>query len=185
MASNRVAKTAAAAPYAAGGLGVVLLGLGAFWALSQVKGPLADIFGGAKTAAAAAKTAIEAPPDFLGGLFGEEKVTREIPLGGFLDLPRIDAASGAAYWFAPSPDYEPDVPTSFSIVSGEIIITNPNPGIPLARGYEFDVPTAPRQFGTAVRGNIGEAIDPSEYYTPFEGQVPFGGPKFDIRPWKW
>jgi len=179
LASNRAAKAAAAAPYAAGGVGVVLLALGAIWAVSQVKGPIGDIIGGVKTAA-------QAPPDFVGGLFGTERVREEIPLTGFSDLGRVDPESGAAYWYGPAAGgYDPDIPTSYSIEGGQIVVINPNPGIPLARAFEVDIPSAPRRAGTAVRGRIGEAIDPSEYYTPFEGQVPFGGPKFDIRPWKW
>jgi len=178
LASNRAAKAAAAAPYAAGGVGVVFLALGAIWAVSQVKGPIGDIIGGAKKA-------VEAPPDFFGGVFGEERVRKEIPLAGFLDLGRFEPKSGAAYWPGPYREYDPDIPTSYSIEGGEIVVINPNPGIPLARAFEVDIPSAPRRSGTAVRGRIGEAIDPSEYYTPFEGQVPFGGPKFDIRPWKW
>jgi len=138
--------------------------------VSQVKGPIGDIIGGAKKAA-------QAPPDFFGGLFGTERVRKEIPLSGFLDLGRFDPESGAAYWYGPAPGgYDPDVPTSYSIEGGQIVVINPNPGIPLARAFEVDLPSAARKFGTGVRAGIGEA---------FEGEVPFGGPKFDIRPWKW
>jgi len=169
LPSNRAVKAAAAAPYAAGGVGVVLLTLGAIWAVSQVKGPIGDIIGGVKKA-------VEAPPDFFGGLLGTERERKEIPLAGFLDLGRFDPESGAAYWPGPYREYDPDIPTSYSIEGGQIVVINPNPGIPLARAFEVDLPSAARKFGTGVRAGIGEA---------FEGEVPFGGPKFDIRPWKW
>jgi len=185
LASNRVKKAATvaraaapAAPAAAGGLGLVLLGLGAIWAVSQVTGPIGDIVGGAKKVA-------QGPPDFLGGLFGEERVEEEIPLSGFEGLGRVDPDTGAAYWYGPDPRYDPDVPTSYTIEGGKVVVINPNPGLPMGVFYEFDVPSAARRAGTALRANIGEALDPSEYGSIFEGQIPFGGPKFDIRPWKW
>jgi len=154
----KVARTAAkAAPAAApmaGGLGFILLGLGAVWAISRVTGPIGDIFKGAERV-------IRAPEEFGSGLITGEKVERDVPITKYL--------------------YDPDVPTThFTVTGSGVTVTNPSPNIPPPRFYEFDQPSAAREAGIYIRGNIDEAISLSEYTgDPFTGKIP-GGPKFDL-----
>jgi len=162
----KVARTAAkAAPVAAplippmaGGLGIILLGLGAVWAISRVTGPIGDIFKGAGAV-------IRAPGEFGSGLITGEKAERDVPITRY--------------------QYDADIPTThFTVTSSGVTVTNPSPNIPPPRFYEFDQPSAAREAGIYIRGNIDDAISVSEYTgDPFKGQVPFGGPKFDLLGW--
>jgi len=145
---------AATAPVAAGGIGFVLLALGAVWAISRVTGPIGDIFKGAEAV-------IRAPSEFGGGLFTGEKVERDVPITKY--------------------QFDPDVPTThFTVTGSGVTVTNPSPNIPPPRFYEFDQPSAAREAGIYIRGNIDDAISVSEYTgDPFTGKIP-GGPKFDL-----
>ena len=157
----KVARTAAkAAPVAApmaGGLGIVLLGLGAVWAISKVTGPIGDIFKGAESM-------IRAPQEFGSGFITGGKAERDVPITAFL--------------------YDSNVPnTHFTVTSSSVTVTNPRPDIPPPRFYEFDQPSAAREAGIYIRGNIEDAISVSEYTgDPFTGKIP-GGPKFDLLGW--
>jgi len=145
-----VVRKETAAPLAAGGLGLVVLGLGAVWAISKVKGPIQDIYKGAEAV-------IRTPGEFGAGLItGREEV------------------SITKYQF------DPDLPTTHFTVEGSgVTVTNPSPNVPPPEF--FKVPSATREAGIYVRGNIEDAISVSEYAgNPFKGQVPFGGPKFDL-----
>jgi len=148
---------AAAAPVAAGGIGFVLLALGAVWAISRVTGPIEDIFKGAEAV-------IRAPSEFGGGLFTGEKVERDVPITKY--------------------QFDLDVPTTHFTVEGSgVTVTNPSPNIPPPRFYEFDQPSAAREAGIYFRGSIEDAISVSEYTgDPFKGKIP-GGPKFDLLGW--
>jgi len=148
---------AATAPVAAGGIGFILLGLGALWAISRVTGPIGDIFKGAQTV-------IRAPSEFGSGLITGEKAERDAPITKY--------------------QFDPDIPTThFTVTGSGVTVTNPSPNIPPPRFYEFDQPSAAREAGIYIRGNIDEAISVSEYTgDPFTGKVP-GGPKFDLLGW--
>ena len=148
---------AATAPVAAGGIGFILLGLGALWAISRVTGPIEDIFKGAEAV-------IRAPSEFGSGLITGKKAERDVPITKY--------------------QFDPDVPTThFTVTGSGVTVTNPTPNIPPPRFYEFDQPSAAREAGIYMRGNIDEAISVSEYTgDPFTGKVP-GGPKFDLLGW--
>jgi len=145
---------AATAPGAAGGLGFVLLALGAVWAISRVTGPIEDIFKGAGAV-------IRAPSEFGAGLLTGERAEREVPITKY--------------------QLDPDVQgTHFTVRGSGVTVTNPSPHIPPPRFYEFDQPSAAREAGIYIRGNIDDAISVSEYTgDPFTGKIP-GGPKFDL-----
>jgi len=153
---------AATAPAAAGGLGFVLLALGAVWAISRVTGPIGDIFKGAETV-------IRAPSEFGAGLFTGEKVERDVPISKY--------------------QFVPELPTTHFTVEGSgVTVTNPSPSIPPPRFYEFDQPSAAREAGIYIRGSIDDAIRVSDLdfyippvYTgdPFKGKIPIG-PEFDL-----
>lgn len=153
----KVARTAAkAAPVAApmaGGLGFILLGLGAVWAISRVTGPIGGVIGGVKKGAEAV---IRAPEEFGSGLFtGRE----EVPIIKY--------------------QFDPDVPTTHFTVEGSgVTVTNPSPNVPPPVFYK--VPSATREAGIHFRGSIEDAISVSEYTgDPFKGKIP-GGPEFDL-----
>jgi len=159
---------AATAPVAAGGLGFVLLALGAVWAISRATGPIGAIFEGAEAV-------IRAPSEFGGGLFTGEKVERDVPITKY--------------------QFDPNFPTThFTVEASGVTVTNPSPNIPPPRFYEFDQPSAAREAGIYIHENLpfqgdlftgkipgGPQFDLLSPFKgdPFTGKVP-GGPQFDL-----
>lgn len=144
----KVARTAAkAAPVAApmaGGLGFILLGLGAVWAISRVKGPIQDIYKGAEAV-------IRAPEEFGGGLFtGRE----EVPITKY--------------------QFDPDVPTTHFTVQGSgVTVTNPSPNVPPPVFFKVPSATreAGIYFRGSIEDAISVSEYTGD---PFKGKIPGG-----------
>lgn len=161
--ASKAARVAPVAAPMAGGLGFILLGLGAVWAISKVKGPIEDIYKGAEAV-------VRAPGEFGAGLFtGRE----EVPITKY--------------------QFDPDVPTThFTVTSSGVTVTNPSPNVPPPVFYEVPSATRQAGIyvrgsldftGDPFAGKVpgGPEFHLLSPFTGdgFSGKVP-GGPEFDL-----
>ena len=142
--ARKAARAAPAAAPVAGGLGFILLGLGAVWAISKVKGPIQDIYKGAEAV-------IRAPQEFGSGLFtGRE----EVPITKY--------------------QFDPDLPTTHFTVEGSgVTVTNPSPSVPPPVFYKVPSATreAGIYFRGNIEDAISVSEYTGD---PFKGKIPGG-----------